>query len=534
MRRISPLSPFAVVLYTSSPPYASTKIKWQKKIITKCSASTATLGRRHQEGLSQARDETPSGPQSGQSQGRRAIQGSQGSLRSPDRRQQARGLRSVRPRRRRSVRRRRAPARASAASPMPSATSSATSSAAAARALERLSRRRPALQPRDLARGSRARHRDQDPHSRAWRNARPAMAPAPSPARSPPPAPTCSGHGQVRMQQGFFSIQQTCPRCHGTRQDRARPLRAPASGAGRVKQHKTLSVKIPAGVDEGDRIRLSGEGEAGVNGGPPGDLYVVIHLKPHAVFQRDHNDLHCEMPISFTTAALGGEIEIPTLDGYAKIKVPAETQTGKVFRLRGKGIKGVRSHAHGDLLCHVVVETPVNLTRAPERTAAGARIDQRRRRRPPQPARQVLDGQGQGVLRLSGSRDVSTMESGPVDCPRFSCLRIHAVTCGARSSPRALLEHDAGGEQLVADAIGFGEIPSSLRAAARARSFLRSACRRSSRAGRSPLQEFAAARAAASPARRRATSAVRLRASGRDCDSPHWPDRTARRRPPAC
>jgi molecular chaperone DnaJ len=115
-------------------------------------------------------------------------------------------------------------------------------------------------------------------------------------------------------------------------------------------------------VDEGDRIRLSGEGEAGINNGPPGDLYVVIHLTQHSVFQRDHNDLHCEMPISFTTAALGGEIEIPTLEGHAKIRVPAETQSGKVFRLRGKGIKGVRSNAPGDLLCHVMVETPVKLT----------------------------------------------------------------------------------------------------------------------------------------------------------------------------
>jgi len=172
---------------------------------------------------------------------------------------------------------------------------------------------------------------------------------------------TCSGHGQVRMQQGFFSIQQTCPRCHGTGKMIANPCQ-PCSGTGRLKKHKTLSVKIPSGVDEGDRIRLSGEGEAGVNGGPAGDLYVVIHIKPHPVFTRDHNDLHCEMPISFTTAALGGDIEIPTLDGYAKIKVPPETQTGRVFRLRGKGIKGVRSSAHGDLLCHVVVETPVNLT----------------------------------------------------------------------------------------------------------------------------------------------------------------------------
>jgi molecular chaperone DnaJ len=181
------------------------------------------------------------------------------------------------------------------------------------------------------------------------------------PGTQPTTCTTCSGHGQVRMQQGFFSIQQTCPRCHGTGKMITSPCQ-PCSGTGRVKKHKTLSVKIPSGVDEGDRIRLSGEGEAGVNGGPSGDLYVVIHIKPHPVFTRDHNDLHCEMPISFTTAALGGDIEIPTLEGYAKIKVPTETQSGRVFRLRGKGIKGVRSATHGDLLCHVVVETPVNLT----------------------------------------------------------------------------------------------------------------------------------------------------------------------------
>ncbi|MCM8611718.1 molecular chaperone DnaJ [Accumulibacter sp.] len=177
----------------------------------------------------------------------------------------------------------------------------------------------------------------------------------------PKTCPTCQGSGQVRLQQGFFSIQQTCPKCHGTGRYIADPC-GTCHGAGRVKQHKTLAVKIPAGVDEGDRIRLSGEGEHGINGGPAGDLYVQIHLKAHAVFQREQNDLHCEMPISFTTAALGGEIDIPTLDGAAKIRVPAETQSGKVFRLRGKGIKGVRSNAHGDLLCHVVVETPVHLT----------------------------------------------------------------------------------------------------------------------------------------------------------------------------
>ena len=181
------------------------------------------------------------------------------------------------------------------------------------------------------------------------------------PGTQPTSCTTCGGHGQVRMQQGFFSIQQTCPRCHGTGKMVASPC-GTCSGNGRIKKQKTLAVKIPAGVDEGDRIRLSGEGEAGVNGGPSGDLYVVIQIKQHGVFTRDHNDLHCEMPVSFTTAALGGEIEIPTLDGYAKIKIPAETQSGKVFRLRGKGIKGVRSTAHGDLLCHVIVETPVSLT----------------------------------------------------------------------------------------------------------------------------------------------------------------------------
>jgi molecular chaperone DnaJ len=181
------------------------------------------------------------------------------------------------------------------------------------------------------------------------------------PGSQPTTCATCGGHGQVRMQQGFFSIQQTCPKCHGSGKIVANPC-ADCHGVGRVKQHKTLSVRIPAGVDEGDRIRLSNEGEAGVNGGPTGDLYVVIHLKAHSVFQRDHNDLHCEMPISFSTAALGGEIEIPTLDGHAKIKIPAETQTGKVFRLRGKGIQGVRTHAPGDLLCHVQIETPVSLT----------------------------------------------------------------------------------------------------------------------------------------------------------------------------
>jgi molecular chaperone DnaJ len=174
---------------------------------------------------------------------------------------------------------------------------------------------------------------------------------------------TCGGHGQVRMQQGFFSVQQTCPKCHGTgKVIRDEDKCGTCHGAGRTKINKTLSVKIPAGVDEGDRIRLSGEGEAGVNGGPTGDLYVVIHLKPHEMFQRDGGNLHCEMPISFTTAALGGEIEVPTLGGSAKMKIPPETQTGGVFRLKGKGIKPLRQSENGDLMVHVVVETPVKLT----------------------------------------------------------------------------------------------------------------------------------------------------------------------------
>ena len=171
----------------------------------------------------------------------------------------------------------------------------------------------------------------------------------------------CNGAGQVRMQQGFFSVAQTCRQCSGSGQVIKDPCK-PCKGKGRIERRKTLSVKIPAGVDQGDRIRLSAEGEAGVNGGPSGDLYVVINIPEHDVFSRDGNNLHCEMPISFSVAALGGEIQIPTLDGSAKIKVPAETQTGKVFRLRGKGIKGVRSSGYGDLMCHVVVETPVNLT----------------------------------------------------------------------------------------------------------------------------------------------------------------------------
>lgn len=180
---------------------------------------------------------------------------------------------------------------------------------------------------------------------------------------SPTTCSTCGGHGQVRMQQGFFSIQQTCPKCHGTGKTITDPC-PPCGGAGKIKRNKTLEVKIPAGIDEGMRIRSSGNGEPGTNGGPAGDLYVEVHIKQHAVFQRDGDDLHCEIPISFTKAALGGDIEVPTLSGKASFSIPEGTQSGKTFRLRSKGIKGVRSGYAGDLFCHVVIETPVKLTEA--------------------------------------------------------------------------------------------------------------------------------------------------------------------------
>ncbi len=172
---------------------------------------------------------------------------------------------------------------------------------------------------------------------------------------------TCGGHGQVRMQQGFFSVQQTCPTCHGRGTVIDDPCHV-CRGQGRVQEHKTLSVKVPPGVDNGDRIRLSGEGEAGENGGPPGDLYVQVAVKEHPIFSRDDSHLFCEVPIGYTTAALGGELEVPTLDGKVKLKIPAGTQTGKMFRMRGKGVKPVRGGPVGDLICRVSVETPVNLT----------------------------------------------------------------------------------------------------------------------------------------------------------------------------
>lgn len=175
--------------------------------------------------------------------------------------------------------------------------------------------------------------------------------------------PDCGGAGQIRVAQGFFSLQQTCPRCRGTGQVISDPCTG-CGGSGRQEKRKKLSVRIPPGVDTGDRIRLSGEGEAGFNGGPPGDLYVQVEVREHPIFTRDGRNLFCEMPISFVDAALGGELEVPTLDGRVKLKVPAETQTGKVFRLRGKGVTPVRGGGVGDLLCRINVETPVNLNDA--------------------------------------------------------------------------------------------------------------------------------------------------------------------------
>lgn len=181
------------------------------------------------------------------------------------------------------------------------------------------------------------------------------------PGSKPVTCSTCGGHGQVRMQQGFFSVQQTCPTCRGRGTIISDPCK-PCHGQGRVEETKTLSVKVPPGVDTGDRIRLSGEGEAGADGGPSGDLYVQVNVREHNIFKRDGADLYCEVPIDFVDAALGGELEVPTLDGRVKLKVPPETQTGKLFKLRGKGVTPVRGGGVGDLLCRVVVETPVNLT----------------------------------------------------------------------------------------------------------------------------------------------------------------------------
>lgn len=181
------------------------------------------------------------------------------------------------------------------------------------------------------------------------------------PGSSPKVCTTCNGGGTVHMRQGFFSIQQTCPHCHGSGKIIPEPCTT-CHGQGRIKKNKTLEVKIPAGINEGMRIRSSGNGEPGTNGGPSGDLYIEIRIKQHEIFERDGDDLHCTVPVGLTTVAIGGGIEVPTLGGKAEIELPEGTQHGKTFRLRGKGIKGVRSSYPGDLYCHISVETPIKIT----------------------------------------------------------------------------------------------------------------------------------------------------------------------------
>jgi molecular chaperone DnaJ len=181
------------------------------------------------------------------------------------------------------------------------------------------------------------------------------------PGTSAKTCPSCHGSGSVQMRQGFFSVQQTCPHCHGTGKIIPEPCTT-CNGQGKLKKHKTLEVKIPAGIDDGMRIRSVGNGEPGQNGGPAGDLFIEIRLRKHDIFERDGDDLHCQVPVGITTATLGGEIDVPTLGGKANIDIPEGTQHGKTFRLRGKGIKGVRGSYPGDLYCHIVVETPVKLT----------------------------------------------------------------------------------------------------------------------------------------------------------------------------
>jgi molecular chaperone DnaJ len=206
-----------------------------------------------------------------------------------------------------------------------------------------------------------ARGKDTQIRIPSWDNCETCKGSGAKPGTSPKTCSTCSGSGTVHMRQGFFSIQQTCPNCRGSGRIIPEPCTT-CNGAGKIKKQKTLEVKIPAGINEGMRIRSAGNGEPGTNGGPSGDLYIEIRVKQHDIFERDGDDLHCTVPVGLTTAALGGTIEVPTLGGNAEIDLPEGTQHGKTFRLRGKGIKGIRSSYPGDLYAHVAVETPVKLT----------------------------------------------------------------------------------------------------------------------------------------------------------------------------
>jgi molecular chaperone DnaJ len=206
-----------------------------------------------------------------------------------------------------------------------------------------------------------ARGKDAQIRIPSWDNCETCSGSGAKPGTSAKTCGTCQGSGAVQMRQGFFSVQQTCPHCQGKGKVIPDPC-GTCSGQGRIKRQKTLEVKIPAGIDDGMRIRSTGNGEPGTNGGPPGDLFIEIRVKKHDIFERDGDDLHCSVPISITTAALGGEIRVPTLAGEAAIDIPEGTQNDKQFRLRGKGLKGIRSSFPGDLYCHISVETPVKLT----------------------------------------------------------------------------------------------------------------------------------------------------------------------------
>jgi molecular chaperone DnaJ len=206
-----------------------------------------------------------------------------------------------------------------------------------------------------------ARGKDTQIRIPSWDNCETCKGSGAKPGSSPKTCSTCNGSGTVHMRQGFFSIQQTCPTCRGTGKIIPEPCTS-CNGAGKIKKQKTLEVKIPAGINEGMRIRSAGNGEPGTNGGPSGDLYIEIRVKQHDIFERDGDDLHCTVPVGLTTVTLGGTIEVPTLGGNAEIELPEGTQHGKTFRLRGKGIKGIRSSYPGDLYAHIAVETPVKLT----------------------------------------------------------------------------------------------------------------------------------------------------------------------------
>ncbi len=254
----------------------------------------------------------------------------------------------------------------SVVSPRPSAISSATSSAARAAAAgaaagQQVYRGSDLSYAMEITLEEAAAGKETQIRVPSWESCETCKGSGAKPGTSAKTCPTCNGAGTVHLRQGFFSIQQTCPHCHGSGKIIPEPCTT-CSGQGKIKKQKTLEVKIPAGINEGMRIRSAGNGEPGTNGGPSGDLYIEIRVKQHDIFERDGDDLHCTVPVGLTTAALGGTIAVPTLGGNAEIELPEGTQHGKTFRLRGKGIKGIRSSYPGDLYAHVAVETPVKLT----------------------------------------------------------------------------------------------------------------------------------------------------------------------------